>query len=38
MANGANYSGALSGGGSGGSILIKTHVFEGSGSIQVCWP
>ena len=35
-ANGENYGDAYSGGGSGGSIMIKTRVFEGSGSVQVC--
>ena len=34
-ASGAHYAGSYSGGGSGGSILIRTNLFEGSGTVQV---
>ena len=35
-ANGDNFRGGSSGGGSGGSILVRTQLFEGSGTVQVC--
>ena len=35
-ANGDDYGGPYAGGGSGGSILVKTKTFEGSGTLQVC--
>lgn len=35
-ANGDRYGGSFAGGGSGGSILIKTNKLEGSGLVQVC--
>lgn len=34
-ANGDKYAGSYAGGGSGGSILIRTNLFEGSGTVQV---
>ena len=34
-ASGDNYVGSQAGGGSGGSILIRTVLFEGSGTVQV---
>ena len=36
-ANGDNYVASYAGGGSGGSILIRTKMFEGSGTIQVSY-
>jgi len=35
-ANGGKYGGSFAGGGSGGSVLIKTDKLEGSGLVQVC--
>lgn len=34
-ANGDKFQGSRAGGGSGGSILIRTNLFEGSGTVQV---
>lgn len=36
-ANGDNYVGSYAGGGSGGSILVRTKMFEGSGTVQVSY-
>ena len=36
-ANGDNYVTSYAGGGSGGSILIRTKMFEGSGTVQVSY-